>query len=51
VRLFLKGKRGKRQGGSTVPEADDTTKSGVAAKEAEGGNRHLEVGDDQRKLG
>jgi hypothetical protein len=48
VQLFLEGKRGKRRGGSTVPEADDTAKSGVAA---EGGDRHLEVGDDQRKLG
>jgi hypothetical protein len=45
------GKRGKR-GGSTMPEADDTVNSGAAAAgEAEGGGWHLEVEDDQSKLG
>jgi hypothetical protein len=34
---FLEGKRGRRRGGSMVPEADDTVKSGVAAREVEGG--------------
>jgi hypothetical protein len=28
VRPFLKGERGRRGGGSTVPETDDTVKSG-----------------------
>jgi hypothetical protein len=37
VRPFLEGKRGRRQGGSTAPEADATTKSDAAAEEAEGG--------------
>jgi hypothetical protein len=41
VQPFLEGKRGRRRGSSTVPEADDTAKSG---------SRHLEVKDDQRKL-
>jgi hypothetical protein len=29
VQSFLEGKRGRRRDGSTVPKADDTTKSGV----------------------
>jgi hypothetical protein len=33
-----------------VPEAYDTTKSGMAAEEAEGGGWLLEVEDDRRKL-
>jgi hypothetical protein len=48
---FSEGKRGRRQGNSTVPEADDTAKSGMAAREVEGGSRRLEVEDDQKKLG
>jgi hypothetical protein len=48
---FLKGKWGRRRGDSMVPEADDTTKSSAAAREAEGDSWHLEVEDDQRKLG
>jgi hypothetical protein len=32
-------------------EADDTTKSGAVAGEAEGNSWHLEIEDDQRKLG
>jgi hypothetical protein len=51
VRLFLKGEMGRRRGGSTVKEADDIAKSGVAAGEAEGGRWRQEVKDDQRKLG
>jgi hypothetical protein len=43
--------RGKRQGSSTVPEADNIAKSGVVAGEAKGGSWRLEVKDDQRKLG
>jgi hypothetical protein len=34
-----------------MPEGDDTTKGGAAAREAEGGGWRLEVDDDQRKLG
>jgi hypothetical protein len=35
-----------------MPEADDTVNSGAAAaEEAEGGGWHLEVEDDQSKLG
>jgi hypothetical protein len=34
---FQREKRGRRQGGSTVPEANDTSKSGAAPGEAEGG--------------
>jgi hypothetical protein len=34
---FSEGKRGRRRGGSTVPEADDIVKSGAPAGEAEGG--------------
>jgi hypothetical protein len=34
---FLEGKRGKRRGGSTVPEADNIAKSDAAA--ASGGRR------------
>jgi hypothetical protein len=48
VRPFLEGRR---RGSSTVPKADDTTKSGVAAMEVEGGGWLLEVENDQRKLG
>jgi hypothetical protein len=33
---FSEGKWGRRRGGSTVPKADDTTKSGTVAEEAEG---------------
>jgi hypothetical protein len=51
VRPFSKGKRGRRRGGSTVPEADDTMKSGAVAGEAKGVIWRLEVEDDQRKLG
>jgi hypothetical protein len=36
VRPVSEGKRGRRRGDSTVPEADDTAKSGAAAGEAEG---------------
>jgi hypothetical protein len=32
-------------------EEDDTTKSGMAPGEVEGGGWHLEVEDDQKKLG
>jgi hypothetical protein len=32
-------------------EADDTTKSGAMVGETEGSSWHLEVEDDQRKLG
>jgi hypothetical protein len=46
VQLFSEGERGRRQGGSTVPEANDTTKSGAVAGEAEGGNWRLEVEDE-----
>jgi hypothetical protein len=31
VRPFSKGKRGRRRGGSTVPVADEKTKSGTVA--------------------
>jgi hypothetical protein len=48
VRSFLEGRR---RGSSTMPEADDTTKSSAAAREAKGGDWCLEVEDDQRKLG
>jgi subtilisin-like proprotein convertase family protein len=51
VRIFSVGKRGRRRGDSTITEADDTAKSGAAAGEAEGGSWHLDVEDDQRKLG
>jgi hypothetical protein len=34
-----------------MPEADDTMKSSMAARETEGGDWRLEVEDDQRKLG
>jgi subtilisin-like proprotein convertase family protein len=50
VRPFLEGKWGRRLGGSTVPEVDNTMKSDAVAREAEGGNWHLEVEDNQRKL-
>jgi hypothetical protein len=43
---FLEGKRGTRRGGSTVPEADDAAKCGMAAGDSKGGYRHLEVEDD-----
>jgi hypothetical protein len=32
VQPFFEGKRGRRQDNSTVLEADDTTKSGMAAR-------------------
>jgi hypothetical protein len=51
VRSFSEGKMGRRRGVSTVLKADDTTKIGTAAGEAEGCGWHLEVEDDQRKLG
>jgi hypothetical protein len=51
VQPFSEGKRGRRRGGSTVLEADDITKSGVAVGDVEGGHWCLEVEDDQRKLG
>jgi hypothetical protein len=51
VQPFLERKRGRRGGGSTVPEADNTAKSGAVAGEAEGSGWRLEVEDDQRKLG
>jgi hypothetical protein len=47
---FLKGKRGKRQCDSIVSEADDKVKSGATTGEVKGGDWHLEVEDDQRKL-
>jgi hypothetical protein len=46
----LEGKWGRRLGGSTVPEVDNTMKSDAVAREAEGGSWHLEVEDNQRKL-
>jgi hypothetical protein len=51
VRLFSEGKRGRRQGNSTVSEADDTAKSGTMAREVEGGGWCLEVKDDQKNFG
>jgi hypothetical protein len=33
-----------------VSEADNTMKSGMMTREAEGGGGHLEVEDEQRKL-
>jgi hypothetical protein len=51
VRPFSEGKTGRRRGGSTVPEADDTTKSGLTIWEAEGDNWRIDVEDHQRKLG
>jgi hypothetical protein len=42
--------RGRRRDGSTVSEADNTMKSGMMTREAEGGGGHLEVEDEQRKL-
>jgi hypothetical protein len=38
LRSFLEGKRGRRRGGSIVPEADDTVKSGTTTEEVKGGN-------------
>jgi hypothetical protein len=46
---FSEGKRGRRQGGSTVLEVDDKTKSYVVVEEAQGGS--CVVDDDQWKLG
>jgi hypothetical protein len=38
VQPFLEGNKGMRRGGSTMPEADDTTKSGTTVGGgAEGG--------------
>jgi hypothetical protein len=48
---FLMGKRGRRWGGSTITEVNNTAKSCVVAGEAECGSWRLEVKDDQRKLG
>jgi hypothetical protein len=48
---FQRGRREGGRGGSTVPEVDDTAKSGAVAGEAECGDCHLKVEDDQRKLG
>jgi hypothetical protein len=48
---FFVGKRGRRRDGSTVTEANNTVKSDVAVREAEGDGWRLEVEDDQRKLG
>jgi hypothetical protein len=48
VQLFLEGRR---RGGSTVSKADVTVNSGAAVEEAESSVWHLEVKDDQRKLG
>jgi hypothetical protein len=45
------GKRGRKRGGTTVPETDDIAKSGVTAWEAKGDGWCLDVEDDQRKLG
>jgi hypothetical protein len=42
---------GRRRGGSIVLEVDNTAKSGAAVGEAECGDWHLQVEDDQRKLG
>jgi hypothetical protein len=41
VRSFFEGNKGRRQGGSMVPGADNKVKSSCC----------LEVEDDQRKLG
>jgi hypothetical protein len=38
VRPFSLGERGRRRGGSTMPEADNTGKSDAVAGEAEGGS-------------
>jgi hypothetical protein len=51
VCTFSEGNRGRRRGGSTVPEANDTMKSGTVAGEAEGGGWRRKVKDEQRKLG
>jgi hypothetical protein len=50
VRTFSEGNGGRRRGSSTVPEANDTTKSGTTVGEAEGCGWRLKVEDDQRKL-
>jgi hypothetical protein len=42
---------GRRRGGSTVPEPDDTMKSGAEAGDAEGVDWRPKVEDNQRKLG
>jgi hypothetical protein len=42
--------KGKRQCDSIVSEADDKVKSGATTGEVKGGDWHLEVEDDQRKL-
>jgi hypothetical protein len=51
VQSLSEGKWGRKRGGSTVLKADDKTKSGAVVREAKGGSWHLEVKDDQRKLG
>jgi hypothetical protein len=48
---IFKEEEGRRQGGSTVSEADNIVKSDAAAGEAKSGGWCLEVKDDQRKLG
>jgi hypothetical protein len=51
VRPFSEGKKGRRRGDFMMPEVDDTAKSDAAAGEAKGGGWHLEVENDERKLG
>jgi hypothetical protein len=51
VQSFLEGKRERKRGSSTVPAANNTTKSGAATRVAEGCSWRLEVKNDQRKLG
>jgi hypothetical protein len=51
VQPFSEGKSGRRQDSSTMPEEDDTAKSGMTVREAEGSSWRLEVEDNQRKLG
>jgi hypothetical protein len=51
VAIFGGEEGGRRRGGSTMPEADDTVKSSATVGEAEGVDWCLEVENDQRKLG
>jgi hypothetical protein len=51
VQPSAEGKRGRRQGGSTVLEVKITANSGAMIEEAEGSCWCLEVEDEQRKLG
>jgi hypothetical protein len=46
-----KGKMGRRRGSSTMLLAYNIAKSDAVAGQAEGSGWHLEVEDDQRKLG